>query len=76
MAGECMCGAWQEDLPTVRGDLREAVQMLAGDNARLCTIVIAADKLAEVFERYQNGRAAIFHVEQALHAYKIARQGQ
>jgi hypothetical protein len=67
-----------DDAP--RGDMFAAAQMLAADNARLCGIVIAADKLAEVlgwldrlgglgFDKHDRIRAV-------LEAYKIQRQGQ
>lgn len=59
----------------MNGDLREAVQMLAADNARLCGIAEAADELAKVVERYaRTGQRA--DLEHALDAYKIVRQGQ
>jgi hypothetical protein len=68
----------------MNGDLREAVQMLAGDNARLCTITLAADELAREVEKmleavkrtpeYTEWRCKL--VQSALDAFKIARQGQ
>ena len=61
---------------TTHGELRAAIQTLAADNARLCGIALAADALAEAFHKYQNGRAAIFHVEKALSEYMQARNGQ
>lgn len=58
--------------------------MLAGDNARLCGIVIAADKLAEQVALLLESDARtsdltrwrLAIVRQALDAYKIVRQGQ
>lgn len=67
-----------------RGDLRMAVTMLAGDNARLCEIGLAADALAAEVARllededrvgaYIGRRLKI--VRRALEAYRITRQGQ
>jgi len=53
---------------------RNAAQTLAADNARLCAIALAADKLAEAVEReLETGE----HLAQpALDAYKVVRQGQ
>ncbi len=48
--------------------------MLAADNARLCDIGIAADKLAEAAEKYARvGQRA--DLLKALEAYKIVRNG-
>jgi hypothetical protein len=59
----------------VSGDLEEAVKMLAADNARMCDILLAADKLAKTVEKYAKvGQRA--DLEHALDAYKIVRQGQ
>jgi hypothetical protein len=55
------------------GDLGAAVQMLAADNARLCDIALAADKLAEAVER---SLYLTLETKRALDAYKIVRQGQ
>lgn len=86
MAGECACGAWRD---SVRGDLQEAVRMLAADNARMCDILLAADKLEAEIQRYftewrppigvdsltfQTARAR--RVKDALDAFKVVRQGQ
>ena len=55
----------------------KAFQTLAADNARLCGIVIAADKLVEevlcAIDDYDNKHTA--GLEEALEAYKISRQG-
>lgn len=68
----------------MNGDLENAVSMLAADNARLCDIGIAADKLAEEVERllededrgspYLKWRLKILW--RALEAYKVVRNGQ
>lgn len=60
------------------GDLENAVQTLAADNAKLCTIAIAADKLAEATKAFMGNRwnsAKGKAVLVALDAYNIARQG-
>jgi hypothetical protein len=59
-----------DDAP--RGDMFAAAQMLAADNARLCWIVLAADKLAEAIENETHYAG----LKAALEAYKIQRQGQ
>ncbi len=57
-----------------------ATQMLAGDNARLCGIVLAADKLVETVERLKTAQqgevaAAFARIQRALDAYKVTKQG-
>lgn len=75
----------------MRGNLGEAVQSLAADNARMCEILIAADKLhAAIIEyfskkRFRRGLTAdeskAFHearaakLADALAAYRITRNG-
>jgi hypothetical protein len=84
----CACGILQRS-----GDSREnyydgatetwrnAAQTLAADNARLCAIALAADKLLEAADEvacatgYDKTRAVV-RLRNAAHAYKIARQGQ
>lgn len=68
----------------MNGDLEEAIQILAADNARLCGILIAADALALELERMLESaeRSPEFNrwrgglVQRALEAYKIVRSGQ
>lgn len=64
----------------MRGDLQAAVQMLAADNARLCDIGIAADRLHEAAERiatlYPDSPTVKRLLVPALDAYTIVRQGQ
>lgn len=64
----------------MRGDLGAAVQMLAADNARLCDIGIAADKLHEAATRiaalYPDSPTVKRLLVPALAAYTIVRQGQ
>ncbi len=56
-----------------------ASQMLAGDNARLCGIVLEADNLAELLEWLDRGGGLGLKVHDriraALDAYRIQRQG-
>lgn len=66
-----------------------ALQAMTADNARLCEIALAADKLAEAVSVYQarclpqrGEHSREFHearvrkLNAALQAYKAARQGQ
>lgn len=48
-------------------------QTLAADNARLCTIALAADALATALEKHGEQH---FAIKAALDAYKIVRNGQ
>lgn len=62
-----------------RGDLGAAVQMLAADNARLCGLALAADKLAEAVEkalRSPRRTEIMIELSRCLEAYKQARTGQ
>lgn len=59
------------------GDLEEAVRMLAADNVRMCSIIEAADKLAEAVEAQPNAPVSPRkQLRDALDNYKIVRQGQ
>lgn len=58
------------------GDLEAAIQTLAADNARLCGIAEAADKLAKAVERLLDGDECHREVERAWDEYKVKRQGQ
>lgn len=60
------------------GDLENAVQMLAADNARLCGIAMAADKLADEIERVLrlHYETSFPRIREALEAYKQSRTGQ
>lgn len=77
----CYCDSRQCDIctPDIRGDLRRAIQTLAADNARLCIIVMAAERLAKAIEevRYlKNTVPSVWeYFSDALDAYKIARDG-
>lgn len=65
------------DCESCRADVwMNTAQFTAASNARLLEIALAADALAKVLTSYMDGRASIFHVEAALAAYKIVRQGQ
>lgn len=57
---------------------RSAAQTLAADNARLCAIALAADKLEQaVTSLVQDAHQSLYtNLRAALDAYKIARQGQ
>ncbi len=67
-------------------DLREAVQMLAASNARMCDILIAADALAAQLERYiaacttpsreRSPDYSLPKLKRELEAYRIVRSGQ
>ena len=61
-----------------RGDLGAAVQMLAADNARLCDILIAAEKLADAVAEYLHDLhwTKERRLKAALQAFRIVRQGQ
>lgn len=69
-----------------RGDLKAAVQMLAADNARMCDILIAADKLAEQLQRYvvactTSSRMvspdySLQKLKAVLDAFNVVRNGQ
>ena len=76
---ECYCDSRQCDICTPdappRGDLFAAAQTLAADNARLCGIVIAADKLAETVDRVLRGAGYNDGLNAALEAYKVVRSG-
>lgn len=54
-----------------------AMTMLAADNARLCDILLAADRLAEVLERAQknNPWREGSEMKKALDAYRVVRDG-
>lgn len=71
--------AVDEKADTMRGDLGSAVQMLAADNARLCEIGLAADKLAKAAKTLvtfgYRSKHARERFERALQDYEIARQG-
>lgn len=61
----------------LRGDLEEAIRMLAADNARLCEIAMTADKLAGAVDAYR-ARGTAHNADAmiaALDAFKIARNG-
>ena len=58
--------------PDMRGDLAAAVQMLAADNARMCDIVVAADRLAETLARMKLDAV----LRCALDNYRATRNGQ
>lgn len=66
------------DSDAPRGDLGNAVQMLAADNARMCEIVLAADALAEEIRRVLalHYDSSFPRIRAALDAYKSARNGQ
>ncbi len=55
-----------------------ALQALAADNARLCEIGLAADKLARAVEALvQDAHRSLYtNLRKALDEYKIARAGQ
>lgn len=53
-----------------------ALQALAADNARLCEIALAADRLAQACEAHLDGDPQEREIERALAAYKVARNGQ
>lgn len=57
------------------GDLREAIQILAADNARMCTRLIAAEELAERLRRWLDSHASVTvkQLEKALEAYEATR---
>ncbi len=57
------------------GDLGTAVQSLAADNARLCEILLAADKLVEEIEKKLRHGQDYIAIRKALDAYKVVRQG-
>ena len=58
------------------GDLGEAVQMLAADNAKLCEIALKADELAyEVGRLLGTGTYSMMKLRKALDAYRVVRQG-
>jgi hypothetical protein len=65
-----------DDAP--RGDMFAAAQMLAADNARLCGIVIAADKLATAAAAHAvfGTSYTLKGLEDAIKAFEIQRQGQ
>lgn len=66
-------------------DPYQAIQSLAGDNARLCGIGEAADKLAEVVERFIKASTtptrvidpdySLTGLQLALQTYKQVREG-
>lgn len=57
------------------GDLREAVTMLAADNARLCGRLIAAEELAEAVADVLGNHPVISRkLAKALDAYNAARE--
>jgi hypothetical protein len=59
----------------LRGDLEAAVVMLAADNARLCDIALAADKLLEAAEiALRIGVPA--GLDGAVEKFKQVRNGQ
>lgn len=80
----CYCDSRQCEIctpdATPRGDLWHATQMLAADNARLCGIVLEADKLVAAVERLKTAQsgevaAAVAGIQRALDAYKVMKQG-
>ena len=80
----CYCDSAQCDICTPgappRGDMWNAAQILAGDNARLCGIVIEADKLAEAVEllahlRHSAPVGVFARIQAALDAYRVVRNG-
>ncbi len=64
-------------------DWKSAAQMLAGDNARLCTIALAADELVTAVEAFLEAvdgvdrvrRSKINGLIAAYEAYHVAKQG-
>ncbi len=72
LRGACVCVG--DERP--RGDLGAAVQMLAADNARMCDILLAADKLADAIEKKLRVGQDGIAIRAALAAYKVVRQGQ
>lgn len=61
----------------MNGDLEEAVRMLAADNARMCSIIEAADKLAEAVAKHPRAPIMLTRaILDALDNYRIVRQGQ
>lgn len=61
-----------------RGDLQVAVQMLAADNARLCGILLAAEKLATAAAAHLvfNTRYTSTQLEDAVRTFEITKAGQ
>ena len=58
----------------MNGDLREAVTMLAADNARLCGRLIAAEELADAVRRFiEKAGISSNRLEKALEAYDATR---
>lgn len=68
----------------MNGDDFNALQALAADNARLCTIVLAADKLCAAVEAFLEAcegtdkvrRSKVNGLITAYEAYHVVRQGQ
>lgn len=68
------------------GDLEEAVRMLAADNARMCDILLAAEKLAEQVGRYIKACStpsrtispdySLARLEDSVRDFEIAKAGQ
>lgn len=56
------------------GDLREAVTMLAADNARLCGRLIAAEVLAEAVRKFIDQPHRRSLLETALDGYDAAKE--
>lgn len=63
------------DENNMSGDLRAAVTMLAGDNARMCDILLAADRLADEIEKKLHSGQDLIAIRRALESYKVVRQG-
>ncbi len=64
----------------MNGDLENAIQVLAADNARLCEIGLAADAVVKAAEELMRASVGRVHFERglkaALEAYKVVRNGQ
>lgn len=67
----------------LNGDLEAAVQMLAADNAWLCDIALAADKMTSGIKdaeyRFACGefcmRTLLARIDAAMDAFKVVRNG-
>lgn len=77
---ECYCDSSEcgTCTPGASGGKREwvsAAQLLAADNARLCSIALAADELAAALEKAMSGAAHNPEIDDALWAYRAVRNG-